>query len=172
MASLMEELISVLEQENIEYEKLLDLSMKKTPVVISANLEELQKITDDEQELVSKVNTLDKKRESLMKDIANVINKDVTELKLGNLVDMLEPRPKEQKRLAAAHDKLKDTIGQLVRVNEQNKELIKSSLEMVQFDLSLLQAAKAAPETANYTKGAYNSGDVIGSNSKGFDAKQ
>ena len=37
MASLMEDLIEVLEKENSEYEKLLALSMKKTPVIIGAD---------------------------------------------------------------------------------------------------------------------------------------
>ena len=45
MASLMEDLIDVLEQEQKEYEVLLDLSMKKTPVIVSADLEQLQKIS-------------------------------------------------------------------------------------------------------------------------------
>ncbi len=172
MASLMEELISVLEEENVLYERLLVLSMKKTPVIISANLEELQKITDEEQDIVGKIHILDRKREENMKDIANVINRDVNELKLGALVDLLKARPIEQKRLASIHDKLKDTISQMVRANEQNDELVKSSLEMVQFNMNILQAIKTAPESANYTKGAYNSGDVIGSGSGSFDAKQ
>ncbi len=172
MASLMEDLITILDEENTEYEKLLALSMKKTPVIISADLTKLQEITDDEQEIVGRIHVLDRKRDENMKDIANVINRDVKDLKLASLVDMLQARPNEQKKLAEVHDKLRNTINQMVRTNEQNAELIKSSLEMVQFDLTILQAAKAAPETANYTKGAYNTGDVIGSNTKGFDAKQ
>lgn len=46
MASLMEVLIDVLEQENQEYEKLLSLSMRKTSVIVSEDLAELTKITD------------------------------------------------------------------------------------------------------------------------------
>ena len=38
MASLMEVLIDVLEQENQEYEKLLSLSMRKTSVIVSEDL--------------------------------------------------------------------------------------------------------------------------------------
>ena len=53
MASLMENLIEVLEQESNEYKGLLSLSQKKAPVIVSGNLEELQKITDDEQIVVS-----------------------------------------------------------------------------------------------------------------------
>lgn len=172
MASLMEDLISILEQENSLYEDLLKLSMSKTPVLISGDLEALSRITEDEQEIVNKVNALDKKREEGMKDIANVLGKDVKTLKLTDLIDVLRSRPAEQNRLAAIYDKLSDTIGQMKRTNEQNKELIESSLEMVQFDMNVLQAYKAAPETANYSKNALNSGAYMGNTKGGFDAKQ
>ena len=172
MASLMEDLISILEQEDSLYEDLLKLSMSKTPVLISGDLETLSRITEDEQEIVNKVNALDKKREEGMKDIANVLGKDVKTLKLTDLIDVLRSRPAEQNRLAAIYDKLSDTIGQMKRTNEQNKELIESSLEMVQFDMNVLQAYKAAPETANYSKNALNSGAYMGNMKGGFDAKQ
>ena len=172
MASLMEDLISILEQEDSLYEDLLKLSMSKTPVLISGDLEALSRITEDEQEIVNKVNALDKKREEGMKDIANVLGKDVKTLKLTDLIDVLRSRPAEQNRLAAIYDKLSDTIGQMKRTNEQNRELIESSLEMVQFDRNVLQAYKAAPETANYSRNALNSGAYMGNMKGGFDAKQ
>ncbi len=168
----MEDLISILEQEDSLYEDLLKLSMSKTPVLISGDLEALSRITEDEQEIVNKVNALDKKREEGMKDIANVLGKDVKTLKLTDLIEILRSRPAEQNRLAAIYDKLSDTIGQMKRTNEQNKELIESSLEMVQFDMNVLQAYKAAPETANYSKNALNSGAYMGNMKGGFDAKQ
>ena len=172
MASLMENLIEVLEQESNEYEGLLSLSQKKTPVIVSGNLEELQKITDDEQELVSRINRLEKRRIETTADIANVLNKDVTTLKLSDLIAMLTARPVEQKALAAAHDSLQAVIRELKRVNEQNAELLKNSLEMVEFEMNLLQAMKSAPETANYNRGAYCAGDTMGISTGGFDAKQ
>ena len=172
MASLMENLIEVLEQESNEYEGLLSLSQKKTPVIVSGNLEELQKITDDEQELVSRINRLEKRRIETTADIANVLNRDVTTLKLANLIEMLASRPAEQGKLAEAHDRLQVSVRELNRTNEQNRELLANALEMVEFEMNLLQASKAAPETANYTKGAYNAGDTMGIPSGGFDAKQ
>ena len=172
MASLMENLINVLEQEGMAYEELLVLSMKKTPIIVSGDLEGLQQITDEEQMVVARINHLDAKREEVTKDIANVLNKDVKLLKLVDIINMLSQRPVEQKQLATAHDKLKDIVGQMKRVNEQNQELIKQSLEMVEFDLNLIHAMKSAPQTANYTKGAYNTGAIMGKSQGGFDAKQ
>ena len=172
MASLMENLINVLEEEGKAYEELLELSMKKTPIIIGGDLEGLQKITDEEQIIVARVNRLDAKREEVTKDIANVLNKDVTKLKLVDIIQMLSQRPAEQNKLAAAHDKLKQAVGQMTRVNEQNRDLIQSSLEMVEFDLNLIHSMKSAPQTANYTRGAYSSGSFMGKSSGGFDAKQ
>lgn len=172
MASLMENLMDLLEQENSEYEKLLELSMNKTPVIIEGNIEMLEKITDDENVIVGRVNSLDKQREQVMKDIAAVLNKDVQNLKLTQLTLLLAGRPQEQKRLAAIHTKLKITTEQLVRVNEHNRDLIARSLEMVQYNMNVVKSLKTAPETANYTRGAYNAGSTIGGGQKSFDAKQ
>ncbi len=172
MASLMENLIVILGDLCDEYENLLGLSTQKTPVIISGNLEELSKITDEEQIVVSRINQLDRKRQEVVRDIANVINKDVEDLKLDSIIQMLEPRPTEQQKLAVVYDRLKDVVTREKRVNEQNRQLITSALEMVQFDINMLQAMKTAPETANYNKGAYSAGSVIGVDRSGFDAKQ
>lgn len=171
MASLMENLIEILDQEGREYEELLILSQKKTPVIVKGNLEELQSITDDEQNLAGKITNLEKKRMEITADIANVLNRDVEKLKLQNLIAMLEGRPAEQARLAEVHDRLRSAVRGLQRVNEQNRELLANALEMVEFELSLLQSAKLAPETANYTKSAFSSGMQMGVYG-GFDAKQ
>lgn len=168
----MENLIDILEKENVEYENLLTLSMRKKPVIVSEDLEQLAKITDEEQLIVSRINHLDNLREEAVKDIANVLNKDVTKLKIADLIKMLGSRPEEQRKLAAVFDKLQDCVRHVARVNGQNRELIQSALEMVQFNMNVLQSMKAAPETANYNRGAYSTGDVIGMNRMSFDAKQ
>lgn len=172
MASLMENLIDILNKESIEYEGLLDLSQKKTPIIVSGNLENLQTITDEEQVLVGRINHLEKQRMDVTADIANVLNKDVQTLKLAYLIEVLAGRPAEQSKLAEAHDRLQASVHGLQRINEQNKELLGNALEMVEFEMNLLQAMKAAPETANYNRGAYTAGDTMGVISGGFDAKQ
>lgn len=171
MASLMENLIDVLDRESSEYEVLLGLTQQKTPVIVSGDLEKLQEITDEEQKAVSRINHFDKEREEITADIANVLNKDVTALKLANLIHMLAGRPKEQRALADAHDRLQAAVRELQRVNEQNKELLNNALEMVEFEMNMYQSMRTAPETANYTRGAYNSGDTMGV-SQGFDTRQ
>ena len=172
MASLMENLIEVLDKESREYESLLGLSMKKTPVIVSGNLEELAKITEEEQIVVSRIANLDTKRQELFADIANVINRDVKKLMLADLVDILAQRPQEQQKLAKVHDRLKTVVHEVERVNNQNRTLIQNALEMVEFDMNMLQAMKTGPETANYNRGAYNTGVQMGPGAGGFDARQ
>ena len=172
MASLMENLIVTLGDLCEEYENLLGLSSKKKPVIISGNLEELSKITDEEQIVVGRINHLDRKRQEVVSDIANVVNRDVEDLKLENMIQMLEPRPTEQQKLAAVYDRLKDVVHREKQMNEQNRELILNALEMIQFDINMFQAMKAAPQTANYNKGAYSTGSGIGVGRSEFDAKQ
>lgn len=172
MASLMENLIEVLDLESSEYENLLGLSTKKTPVIVAGNMEELAKVTDEEQDAVSKINRLEQKRQEVFADIANVINKDVNTLMLTDLIEMLSSRPEEQQKLARVHDRLKSAVHEVKRVNEQNRVLIENALEMVEFDMNMLQAMKSAPETANYNRGACNTGTHMGAEASGFDAKQ
>ena len=54
--------------------------------------------------------------------------------------------------------------------NEQNSILLQQALEMVEFDLTLFKSLKQAPETANYDKNAYNTGELLGGSS--FDTSQ
>ena len=172
MASLMEELITTLEKESVIYEKLLELAEKKTPVIVKGDIENLQKITDEEQIVVDQISHLEKKRETVTADIADVINKDVETLKLTHLIELLSNQPKEKRRLSEVHDRLKSVVTQVRMLNEHNQDLIAHSLEMVEFDLNMIQAMRQAPETANYGRGGYNSGEMLGTSMTGFDAKQ
>ena len=172
MASLMEALIEVLKKENQEYKNLLELSMKKTPAIVSDDVKALAQITDEEQIIVSRINHLDNQRNDAVNDIANVLNKDVTKLKIADLIKMLAARPQEQAELASVFDELRRNVQAVKRVNEQNRALIESALEMVQFNMQVLQSMNKAPETANYNRGACSTGDVIGTVNKAFDAKQ
>lgn len=172
MASLMENLIDVLNRQYEEYEELLKLSEAKTDIIIKGDVPALSEMTEKEQEAVERVNLYDKKREEIMKDIANVINKDYNTLKLTNLIEMLPQRPEEQQKLTEVRDKLKDIALAMKKVNERNGILLKNSLEMVEFDLNLIREMRKAPETANYDRGAANTGDILGTGSGLFDCKQ
>lgn len=172
MASIMENLMDLLEEESRQYEQLLELAKQKTPIIVANDIALLNQITEKEQILVDDVLATDKKRVQTMKDIAEVMNLNLEELTVPKLIQMLGARPSEQKRLAAANDALKLAVTNVAKINAQNQELIKSALELVEFDLNLMKGLKAAPQTAEYNKGALNAGTIMGMPAGGFDAKQ
>jgi len=172
VASLVETLVDVLDREGSLYEKLLGLSSRKTTIIIKGDLKALAEITDEEQCIIGDIQAAEKQRQTAMTDIANVLNMDVNSLKLTDLIQVLEKRPADQRNLAVQRDRLVAVADNVRRVNGQNQELLKSSIEMVQFEMNIIQASKRAPQTANYSRAADTTGECLGYTSGGFDAKQ
>lgn len=172
MASLLENLIDVLDRENVQYEKLIVLAESKTPVIVAGDIENLGKITEDEQEIVGIIQGMEKQRDKFLADIANVVNRDVETLKLIDLIQMLDKMPDQQEKLEGIQKRLRATINRLREVNDRNQMLLAERLDMVDFNLNMIRAMKSAPQTANYTRDAYTNGEVLGIFHGGFDAKQ
>lgn len=170
MASLIEELIDVLDKENTEYEGLFALSTEKTAYIAGNELEKLQELLEREQAAVGRVNILEKKRTEVSKDIADVLNVPEKELTVRKLIDMLKGQKDEQESLQAVYSKLKRTLEKVARVNDSNQKLLTESLDMIQFEINLAQSMRMSPETANYNKDMYNNSGSYGTG--GFDAKQ
>lgn len=171
MASLIDELVDVLEKENSEYTVLVSLSTEKTSTIVKNDIEEMQNIMTREQESVDRINLLEKQRESTVSDICRVLHVDSKDLTVKVLIDLLKKQPVEQKKLQDVHARLKKTLDKMVRINENNKALMKESMEILEFEMNLLKGLKMAPETNNYTKGAYSAGGTdYGAGA--FDAKQ
>lgn len=156
MASLIEVLINTLETENEEYTKLLEISRRKTPVIVKGDVDKLREIVAEEQIHLDKIAGLEGKRAESVKDIATVLNKDADALKVRDIIELLTGQGEIQHRLEEVHGKLKLTLNDMVAVNEINKNLIMESLEMVEFNINLVNSLMAAPEINNYTKNAYN----------------
>lgn len=170
MASLMENLLTVLKKENSEYERLVELSHAKRQVIIDGNVPGLEEVTGREQDVASRIINLENKREEVINDMAIVLSKDAKDLTLTNMIAFLNKQPKEQEKLRDIQGRLRETIEKMVEINQQNEVLLRQALEMVEFDLTLFKSMRQAPTTANYDKNAYNTGDILGSS--GFDAQQ
>lgn len=170
MASLMENLLTILEDENSEYERLIELSTTKRQIIIDGNIPGLEEITSKEQDVTSNIKNLENKREEVINDMAIVLSKDANELTLTNMIAFLHKQPGEQEKLLDIQTRLKDTLKRMNEINQQNEVLLQHALEMVEFDLTLFKSMRQAPTTANYNKRAYNTGEILGGS--GFDAHQ
>ena len=163
MASLMEELLGVLEKEETEYLTLIDLADVKSQAIIKADIAKLGEVT-------STLLNLSNKRTQVLNDMATVLGKKPEQMTINRMIGYLENQPKEQQMLAERRDRLLEVGTKMQTLNHQNEALLKQAMEMVEFDLTLLKSMRQAPETANYDKNAYNTGDLLGGS--GFDAKQ
>lgn len=176
MASLIENLITGLNEEYAVYEQLLSVSMEKTSAIVSNNLDRLRETTDKEQFFVDKVTGLERRRMATMTEIANVLNKKGSELKVIDVVNFLDGQPEFREPLLEINEKLSKLAKKLKEVNSHNQNLIKESLSMIEYNINLLQNLNRAPETAEYSREMFrNQGGYAGgvADSAGkFDAKQ
>ena len=170
MASLMEDLLDVLEKEEKQYQELIVLGQQKKRAVIKADIKALEQVTAKEGEVASVLQNLAKRRSRVLNDMATVLGKEPNEITITKMIGYLEGQPKEQQKLTEIKEKLLAAGKQMVTVNQQNEVLLKQAMEMVEFDLTLLRSMRQAPETANYNRHAYNTGELLGGS--GFDAKQ
>lgn len=171
MASLIDILIDTLEKENTEYESLLELGIEKTGIIIRNDVDELSRMVEKEQLVMERIMALEKKRTEASNDIADVLNKDVKTLTLTRLIELLGSQPKERDALASIHDKLSLTMKRMVEVNERNKALLDESMEMLRFEMNLVQSMRRGPEPNNYGRDAYISNNYALPDTK-FDKKQ
>lgn len=171
MASLIDELIDILEKEYEVYQQLIPIANEKTQVIVKNDLTSLQEITGKEQSAVDRINSYERKREAVMLNIKTVINRKAQEFNLKTLIELMEKQPKEQKALSIIHDNLKDTIQNLIEINSRNKHLIQQSLEMIEFNMNFIQSTRMSPGNNTYTKGA-SQYDAQSQVTGMFDAKQ
>ncbi len=170
MASLVEELLGVLNEETSKYDELYVLATAKRESIIHRDLEGLEKSSGRETVISGELKNLENKRVRILKDMSVVLGCDDETLTVTQIILKLDKQPKEQEALTEARDRLVKAATKMQYMNDQNAVLLSQAIEMVEFDLTLFKSMRQAPETANYGKNAYNTGDILPSG--GFDAKQ
>ncbi len=170
MASLVDDLLGVMAKETEGYEKLYDLAQEKRQGIVNRDLETMESVTSKETDVTSELKNLENKRVKILKDMSVVLGKDDETLTVTQVILLLSKQPQEQKALTDARDNLVKAASNMQFMNTQNQILLNQAMEMVEFDLTLFKSMRQAPETANYDKNAYSTGDILPSG--GFDAKQ
>jgi len=172
VASLVEDLLDVMQRETENYQKLYTLAEQKRQGIIHRDLEKIEQTSSEENEISSELKNLESKRVRVLKDMSVVLGKDNDDkiLTVTEVILLLNKQKAEQEALTKARDSLVKAATQMQFLNEQNQILLEQAMEMVEFDLTLFKSMRQAPETANYDRNAYNTGDILPTG--GFDAKQ
>lgn len=168
MASLVEELVNVLEAEKQIYTTLVGYEERKKDVLIAADVATLEEITTKEQLAGDDLIAYSNKQIQILKDIATVLGRTDGKMTVTRLISLLDTQPKVQEQLTEARDSLLTAANQMKTLSNQNAILIRQAIELNEFDMTLFKSLRQAPETANYDKSAYNTGSLLGGG--GFDA--
>lgn len=170
MASLVEELVNVLHEEEKIYQTFYSYGQQKRQILIDADVPALEKLTGLEQRASDELLHLSNKQLQLLKDVANVLGRAQEQMTVTKLMECLGGQPGIQAKLRDARDRLLEIAGKVQVLNQQNEALLKQAMELAEFDITLFRSLRQAPETANYDRNAYNTGVRLGGS--GFDAKQ
>lgn len=170
MASLMDEFVSVLEEENRNYAELAELSKTKTHTIVYGEIEKLQAITEEEQGIMGKLMNLEKKRLAVRKEMARILQVPEETLTLLSMANMFEKKSDDKQKLLDLREKLRLTLIEVAKVNKENEALLKQSMELLDFDMNLIKSMRQSPTTANYSKDAYCTFDILPGS--GFDVQQ
>ena len=162
-----EGLTVVLGQETEGYARLLELAEKKRQIIVDRDLEALEASAVEEQKISDELKSQERRRIDILKTFTDDPKLIPT---VSQVIEALPEGSDDRNALQAARDAVVQKAGRMQFLNSQNEVLLKQALEMVEFDLTLFKSLRQAPESGNYGKDAYNTGDILPSG--GFDAKQ
>ncbi len=166
MASLIKELIDTLTEQNNIYQSLLDIASKKKVNIIENNILGLQEFIKEENLLIGRNQRLDRKRIEIFKDISMVLGKN-NDLSLKQIIESIKGQEGE-KELIDIREKLLDILPKLKALNDQNQELIKISMDYIDFSINIIRASGGNSPTYYDSLG----NEINASDKKMFDAKQ
>lgn len=142
-------LLDLLKVEQGLYNNILEMAKEKQLIIIEGKTKELELMTKREQEMISKLLGVEKKR-------SLVVDKLVKELGIGtvhNISEIMEYIDKETaKEFMEIKLTLSESVKKLTNENEVNSRLISQSLEIIDFNMNLLSSINN--ENVNYGSNA------------------
>ena len=138
----MDRMISILEALLENHKTLLLLSKEKVEVLKNKDVERFEKITFEEQALVRKIEQVEKERVQHMQQLYTASDSETPPTLFACIEQMSEGPEKEKIEELGAE--LIVVVGELVEQNDLNRQLIRDSLNYVNFSLDLVRPKKVA----------------------------
>lgn len=161
---LIENLTRVLAEELKLYKSILDISKRKTRVIIDGNIDELNKIVKGEHSFVLKVGKLEDLRGKLVFALSKKLGISFDNINVSEIIKRIDEN--EAKKIEKYKEFILKVVNELKDVNEINGKLIKNSLEFIDFSINLV--SNIDDGSNNYC----NTGNAAGAKKRTyFDAK-
>jgi flagellar biosynthesis/type III secretory pathway chaperone len=149
MAGMINDLLDVLAQQAQTYEELYGLSQEKKDAIVKDEIDEIQKITNLENILLSQHSRIDKKRLQLMKDIAVVLGVKNQTMDIPGLIELLEGQD-EQDTLRQVRLRMRTALDKLTAANRLNATLVQNALDYIEYSLNVIRSS-ASQEVSTYS---------------------
>jgi len=146
MAGMINQVIDIMNEQCERHSELLGLSHEEKDAIIQNDAETLQKLIQLKQIVISQNNRLEKKRLSLVSDIAEVLGQTNKNPNLGELIALLEGQ-KEQAMLREVGERLRKVVYELKEANDSNRELLQIALDYVNYSINALSTIVPEPST-------------------------
>ncbi|MCL2840110.1 MAG: flagellar protein FlgN [Defluviitaleaceae bacterium] len=148
MAGMITQLIDVMKEQVARHTELYGLSVEEKDAIVKNDIDELQKLVNLKNMVISQNNRLEKQRMSLTGDIAEVMGLPDKDLTFSQLIEMMEGKP-EEAELRKVGTSLREIVEKLKEANDLNKELLDSAVEFVEYSLNALRST-IDPEPPEY----------------------
>lgn len=136
------QILEIVERELQIYEEIFKLSEEKRKALVEGKATELDRIVRAEQKFTSEVIGLEKKRDQILQEAvtSGVIGPEDTTV--SNLVKNMEPELSEE--LQSKSVALVDLLGKIRKLNDLNGELIKQSLDYIEYTVNIISSTSQA----------------------------
>lgn len=138
-----QELVKVLEALTEAYERLLQIGQAKHAVLITVQLEKLEKLLDAEKMVIDRIHKLEAGRRTVLLKLCKSEKMLRPEM---NMKEVTEHSPAPYKaRLGDLHTKLGQLVDKTKQTGEENEFLIKSALGAVHYHLNRIGNSTVEP---------------------------
>ena len=127
MRQFLVDLVSLLSEQKTTLEVLLDLADTERKIIIEGQSQLLEDIVRKEVKELYKINSLEKKRQAMHKDIALALGISEADVTISAIAE--RSAPAEREVIVALQRDLVELLNRHTNVNAENRELIKAHLE-------------------------------------------
>ena len=155
-------LIDILENEIKIYRHLLELVRREKEILISPDLEELNKSNEAKEAMVSKLKKLERERQVISRELAEDVGANSDSPRLMEIATKFDQIKGD--KLRSLHATLELLVKRIREYNHENERLVRSALENIQGAMGAIK--NQISEKSTYQKGgkldnqAVSSGEI------------
>ncbi|MBZ4665782.1 flagellar protein FlgN [Mahella sp.] len=130
------QLVSILQGENEIYDQMLELCREEAKVLVAGNVKRLDEIVEIQTDLIKQVGIYEMQRVECVNRIADELHMEADKITVSTLTERLDGH--ESVELKSIQEHLSAVLAEFRDLNEMNSQLIKNSIDFIDYTLGLL----------------------------------